>query len=119
MTVPDYSRLPKYARERIATLESENERLREKVRLLESGPDLKDSNTFADPYLDGLRPIGRDVMVRFGSQEAVDDCFDVNLCENGDLYVLVNGRMAGDVAVIPQSSNTIRIRKLLPRRAGG
>ena len=44
------------------------------------------------------------------------DTFDVELID-GELRILVNG-MTSDTAIVPQSNNTLRIRKI-PRRHRG
>lgn len=98
----DLSRLPAYAR-------GEIERLRAQVAFLQerlaAGPN--DSDTFADPYAEPATPLGRGIMVRFGGS-GHQGTFDVSWTERGEL--LVRGNFHGeDMAVIPQSQNTVRI----------
>lgn len=100
-------RLIEAQEQKIGALLAENE----KLRSLAAGTG--ESNTVADPFSSWPRQLGKDVMVRFGGQNATDECFDVEM-RGEDLYILVNGSTA-ETAVIPQSNNTIRVRKL-PRR---
>jgi hypothetical protein len=74
-----------------------------------------ESDAFANPHSDRPLPLGMSPQVRFGGETTLDDTFDVEM-RDGELYVLVNGTTT-ETAIIPQSNNTIRIRKL-PRRRG-
>lgn len=105
--------LPAWARQMIQDLEVQVAQKDAEIARLSAGPE--DSDTFADPFGDSPVPLGRRAMVRFGGRSSVDDCFDVEM-RGTDLYVLVNGTTT-ETAIIPQSNNTTRVRKL-PRARG-
>ena len=115
MTGPDYSRLPKYGQEHIAELERRIEALGQmNARLLcLLDRDYPGSDTFADPYGEKPLPLGRSAMVRFNGSDTTDDTFDVSM-RGGELQILVNGTRE-DTAIVPQSNNTVRIRRI-PRK---
>jgi hypothetical protein len=95
---------------KIERMEAEIERLNELVAELRARieNDPEGSNTFAEPYDDSPKPLGRDVRVRFGGMEASGCTFDVHMV-GGDLEVRANGTHM-ETALIPYSSNNIRIR---------
>ena len=90
-------------------------RMRQQIEDLEAALALAhgqagESDTFAGPNSDHPLPLGMSPQVRFGGDNTLDDTFDVEM-RGGELYILVNG-LTTETAVIPQSNNTIRIRKL-------
>ena len=96
----------------------EIERMQREIARLEAGlaamrGEVGESDTFAEPHAEHPRPLGLGVQVRFGGEGTTADTYDVEM-RGGDLYVLVNGTTS-ETAIIPQSNNTIRIRKI-PRR---
>lgn len=96
----------------------EVERMQREITRLEKAlatmrGEVGESDTFAKPHSEHPRPLGTAVQVRFGGESTTGDTYDVEM-RGGDLYVLVNGTTS-ETAIIPQSNNTIRIRKL-PRR---
>lgn len=115
----DASRLPKHGQAAVAALRAEITRLNREIDDLSNrlGAGAETSNTFAEPYADVPRPLGMDVMVRFNGSSTTHDTYDVEM-RDGDLYVLVNGT-TGDTAIIPQSNNTIRIRRIERRAQHG
>jgi hypothetical protein len=111
----DASRLPRHGQTAVAALRDEIERLNKEAERLRGRLEASaaGSDTFAEPYDDTPQPLGRGTMVRFNGADTTGDTYDVQM-RDGDLYVLVNG-MQGDTAIVPQSSNTIRIRKISRR----
>jgi hypothetical protein len=108
----DATRLPKHGQAeiarltaRIALLERDLAAMRARVEATAA-----DSDTFAEPYAEPPMPLGKGIMVRFNGDSTLRDTYDVEM-RDGDLYVLVNGTQ-GDTAIIPQSNNTIRIRRI-------
>jgi hypothetical protein len=92
-------------------LGTENRRLQAALAALQG--DVGPSDTFADPNSDHPRPLGSGVQVRFNGSDTLSGTFDVEV-RDGELHILVNGT-THDAAILPQSNNTIRIRRL-PRR---
>jgi hypothetical protein len=87
--------LPKWAQRELASLEADLAAAR---AALSVGPD--DADTFADPYADPPRPIGRGGLIRFGGLWPY--AFDARLV-GGALEI----RGEGAISVRPQASNVI------------
>lgn len=110
----DVSRLPKWAQDRIASLERDVEHLRATLAV---GPE--DSDTFCDPYLD-QRPLGRGQTIRFVLDRRADHRPDVYIdakldAEGGCVAI----RCAdGSLAITPTHANEILVR-VAPLGAGG
>jgi hypothetical protein len=95
----DITKLPKWAQDKITALEN---RAKRAEQTLAEGPE--DSNVFADPYR-ASRPLGLDTHILF---EMKEDSIYVN--PQGDELVISSGFKP--IAVLPQSSNFIRVRVL-------
>ena len=96
----DVTKLPKWAQQEIGRLERDLEDAR---RRLSEGP--MDSNTFADPYSESPRPLGRDTLIEFRAGETFGERFRVYLRDG----VLEVGGGDG-VAVLPRASNVVEIK---------
>lgn len=98
----NYAALPKWARQEIARLTRDLESARAQ---LAAGPE--ESNTFADPYSEAPRPLGKDTTIEF---HVGDNKLRVRIdrTSRGDEYIDVNG---GDMLQIePRASNGVMIR---------
>jgi len=98
----DLSRLPQWAQSRIEVLERD---LASAYAKLAAGPG--ESDTFADPYGEAVRPLGTGTMIRFGGP-GYDRTVDARW-RNGELVVQANAGMTDEFAIKPQASNTIRL----------
>lgn len=98
---PDVTRLPKWAQRRLEVLEAD---LADARSRLAAGPE--DSDTFADPYRDVPRPLGRGTMIRFGDVEG--GAFHVNF-EDGQLRIQFSSLRSRGLVVLPESSNSVRV----------
>lgn len=98
---PDPSRLPKWAQRRLETLERD---LADAQSRLAAGPD--DSDTFADPYRDVPRPLGKGTMIQFGDVE--EGAFNVSF-EDGQLRIQFASLRSQGLVVLPWSSNSVRL----------
>lgn len=107
----DVSRLPRHGQVYVKSLLAKIERLEGRIAELTVGPE--DSDTFAEPYAEEPLPLGRRAHVRFNGATTTEGSFDVQM-KDGDLHILVNGTM-DDAAIMPQSNNVIRIRRI-PRK---
>lgn len=98
------AKLPKWARDELGRLRRDLEHERER---LAQGPE--DSDTFADPYSDTPRPLGRKAHIefRFAEREGVQCYIDHD--HNGKPFLYVYGTGIY-LAVEPSSANTLRIR---------
>jgi hypothetical protein len=109
-TERDMSRLPKWAQDRITLLERN---LADARARLAAGPE--ESDTFADPYMESVRPLGSGTRVRFGGR-GYDGTFDVSWGD-GELAIQCNsgGR---SMAIMPQASNTVHMSVVAARKVG-
>lgn len=99
--------LPKWVQEGIENLMRDNDSLRKKLAV---GPE--NSDTFAEPYADPPKPLGRNAHIRYGGLD-FHRTFDVNYAD-GQLYVRGNTD-GGQFVVMSQSDNCIRCA-ILPAR---
>ena len=104
------TKLPKWAQRRIEVLERDLEYAHQQ---LSAGPE--DSNVFADPYSDTLKPLGKDVSVEFVLREGDDrrpsnDSIFVRLetQSNSEPHLVVMSNRSL-LAVCPRSSNMIHL----------
>lgn len=95
----DRTRLPKWAQREIERLEND---LASANRKLAEGPE--DSDTFADPYSDTPRPLGKGTSVEFRLGPEIADKIHVRI-ERGKVNVY-----GGDyLRIYPQASNVINV----------
>jgi hypothetical protein len=97
--------LPKWARDEIGRLDREVAHLRE---TLATGPE--DSDTFADPYSDSPRPLGRGTAVEFqltGDRPGQKALAKMGADNSGRRFLEVHG---GDSMIVrPVASNVVRL----------
>lgn len=113
MTAPPETGLSRAWKAEVARMRQEIEGLQAALALAHGHAG--ESDTFADPNGEHPLPLGMSPQVRFGGDNTLDDTFDVEM-RGGELRILVNG-VTAETAIIPQSNNTIRIRKIPRRRA--
>jgi hypothetical protein len=104
MTRGDVTKLPKWAQFEIQRLEQDNATY---LARLSEGPD---SDTFADPYSDAKRPLGKGTIIQFDLGERFGQRINcrIDTLQNGERVLDV---MGGDTVTIePQSSNAFRVR---------
>lgn len=111
MPEEDLSRLPKWAQRKISGLQDQigvlTRNLADAHQNLTAGP--ADSDTFADPYSEVARPLGKRITVRFGGA-GFNGTFDVNFAD-GVLQIHGQGGSAIDaMAVVPKGSNAVHLR---------
>jgi hypothetical protein len=99
----DRSKLPKWAQQDLERLERDLAHAQNK---LTAGPE--DSNTFADPYADAPRPLGKGAIIEFSLGERSRIRTRIEHDHKGNAYVEVNGDDL--LTVEPRSGNAIRIR---------
>ena len=96
----DRAKLPKWAQQELQRLEQDLAHAEEK---LAAGPE--DSNTFADPYADAARPLGRDTTVEFRFGPETSEKIQVRI--DGDKLYVYGG---DSLAIAPRSSNAIYVK---------
>lgn len=96
----DVTKLPKWAQTRIDTLERNNAYLK---AVLAEGPE--DSDTFADPYSDSPRPLGKRTMIRFDVGDSSREHFDVRL--EGDVLEVYGGSA---LMLRPHAANVVKLK---------
>jgi hypothetical protein len=98
----DISGLPKWAQTEIQRLQRNESSY---IARLSAGPE--DSDTFADPYSDARRPLGKGTSIEFdldGTKVRVR----LDRTHDGTPYLDVNG--VDGLAVYPRASNSVMIR---------
>ena len=101
----DVARLPQWAQRQVKTLQNQVKNLKAE---LSTGPE--DSDTFANPYLDHARPLGRGTRVRFGGLDHTEANWDVHLRSDGQLEVVGGGSYLEDMVIQPRSTNMVLFR---------
>ena len=101
----DRTKLPTWAQRVLERLERDLEYAEQR---LTAGPE--DSNTFADPYAEASRPLGRDVSVEFRTGPTRSERVIVRV--NKDK---VNIHGGNSLRIFPSSSNVIEVQ---PARFG-
>jgi hypothetical protein len=105
ITDEQMARLPAYARREIERLRAD---LADATKRLGAGPE--DSDTFADPYRDQPRPLGRGTPIQFGADDLAN--FNVRLDKDGALKI----QSSDPIVIAPGAANTVRIFRDVERR---
>lgn len=99
--------LPKWARQEIERLQRNEEHY---VAQLAAGPE--DSDTFADPYSEARRPLGRGTTIQFvlGQNKYGHDMkIQARLEQKSDGSMLLDINAGGLLQVFPRAANSIEI----------
>lgn len=97
----DITKLPKWAQSEISRLERN---LAHAEAKLAEGPE--DSDTFADPYANAPRPLGKGTRIEFVADAERRDRFHAHLTEDGILEV--SG--GSSLQIQPHAANVVRIK---------
>jgi hypothetical protein len=104
---PKFLRLPKWAQQRITTLESDVEWWTKKAT---AGPE--NSNTFVRHGFDDWTPLGQFPRIEFRLSERPMDNIEVTLVRYDNAETLRISTGGGDpIIVLPSASNSIYVRK--------
>lgn len=98
----DVTKLPKWAQQRIQTLERNLEHYKKR---LEAGP--ANSRVFADPYSDARRPLGWDTVIQFDLGEEGEWGKKIEVRIDGKGVKVMGGSR---LAVFPSAANSIQVR---------
>ena len=101
------AKLPRWAQQEIDRLKRNEEHY---LKKLNAGPE--DSDTFADPYASGKRPLGRGTLIEFvlgQNKHGRDQSVRVRTEQLRDGTVLLNVSGSDGLTVYPRASNSIEI----------